>query len=202
MDRVPDALRPLRGRWLRYGTSLKTERQIVLAANDRANVFLLMLAGFAVEGFVLSAILVRMVPLTAALGMGASGLTVESLFGPSQVARRFINMLFRERLSQVWLAIIAAILLPLALVVLLATTPWIAGSLVLAVLFGLGSGLASIVGGTLPLELFGRDGYDGSPRWLLLYFRWPWSGWVCKPRYGQPLTRQYRYIDAFRDADG
>ena len=57
-------------------------------------VFLLMLAGFAVEGFVLSAVLVHMVPLLWAVGLGSVAVLVASLFGPSQVASRFLNMLF------------------------------------------------------------------------------------------------------------
>ena len=64
-----------------------------------------MLAGFAIEGFVLSAILVHMVPLTAAVGLGAAGVFVASLFGPSQVASRFINMLFGSGVPQTWLAL-------------------------------------------------------------------------------------------------
>jgi hypothetical protein len=59
-----------------------------------------MLTGFAVEGFVLPSTLVHMVPLTAALGMGRTRLLVASLFGPSQVASRFINILFGGRLPQ------------------------------------------------------------------------------------------------------
>ena len=118
-------------------------------------VFLLMLAGFAVEGFVLSAILVHMVPLTAAVGLGAAGVFVASLFGPSQVASRLINMLFGGGVPQTWLALGATAALALGLAVLLLTAPSIPGAIVFAVLFGLGSGLMSIVGGTLPLELFG-----------------------------------------------
>ena len=34
------------------------------------------------------------------------------------------------------------------------------------VLFGLGSGLTSIVSGTLPLELFGREGYGARLGWV------------------------------------
>ncbi|MGO8658469.1 hypothetical protein ACC771_23225, partial [Rhizobium ruizarguesonis] len=40
-----------------------------------------------------------------------------------------------------------------------ATAPSVPGALVFAVVFGLGSGLNSIVYGTLPLALFGSDGY-------------------------------------------
>ncbi|AZO44485.1 MFS transporter [Mesorhizobium sp. M7D.F.Ca.US.005.01.1.1] len=128
-------------------------------------VFLLMLAGFATEGFVLSAILIHMVPLTTALGLGTAGLFVSTLFGPAQVASRLINMLFGGRLQQTHLAVIAALLLTAGLCALLLTTPWLLGAFVFVFLFGLGSGLTSIVGGTLPLELFGREGYGARLGW-------------------------------------
>lgn len=128
-------------------------------------VFTLMLMGFAIEGYALSAILVHMVPLTQALGLGAAGLVVASLFGPAQVASRLINLVFGKELSQKWLAVIATILLPIGLIILLVTTPWGPGAVLFAICFGLGSGLTSIVGGTLPLELFGREGYGGRLGW-------------------------------------
>jgi MFS family permease len=139
---------------------------VAFTARDRSRVFLLMLGGFAVEGFVLSSILVHMVPLTTALGLGSAGLIVTTLFGPSQVASRLINMLFGGRLAQTWLAVIGATLLPLGLVALLATTPSVPGAIAFVILFGLGSGLASIVGGTLPLELFGRERYGARLGWV------------------------------------
>jgi hypothetical protein len=159
-SRLPDAMSSIPA-----ATSELWEQPIAFEPKDHTAVFLLMLTGFAVEGFVLSSILVHMVPLTTTLGMG-TGLLVAGLFGPSQVASRFINMLFGGRLPQIWLAIIAASLLPVALAILLTTTPWIAGAVLFAVLFGLGSGLTSIVGGTLPLELFGRAGYGAQLGWV------------------------------------
>lgn len=128
--------------------------------------FLLMLAGFAVEGFVLSAVLVQMVPLLAAVGLGVSSVFVGTLFGPSQVASRLINMLFGSGLRQSWLALGATGSLAAGLAVLLLTAPSIPGAVAFAILFGLGSGLMSIVGGTLPLELFGRDGYGARVGWI------------------------------------
>ena len=107
-----------------------------------------------------------MVPLTTALGLGSVGLLVTTLFGPSQVASRLVNMLFGGRLAQTWLAVIGATLLPLGLFALLATTPWMPGAIAFVILFGLGSGLTSIFGGTLPLELFGREGYGARLGWV------------------------------------
>ena len=155
----------------RHATATPQQRGPVHEAGARPDprrgraAFLLMLAGFATEGFVLSAILIHMVPLTAALGLGAAGLFVSTLFGPAQVASRLINMLFGGRLQQTHLAVIAASLLTAGLCALLLTTPWLPGAFLFVLLFGLGSGLTSIVGGTLPLELFGREGYGARLGW-------------------------------------
>lgn len=129
-------------------------------------VFLLMLAGFAVEGFILSAVLLHMVPLLTGLGLGAAGVAAATLFGPAQVASRLINMVFGGKLRQSALAIIAAGLVVLALATLIATAPSVAGIAAFVVLFGLGSGLTSIVGGTLPLEVFGRATYGSHVGWM------------------------------------
>lgn len=135
-------------------------------SSNRSPLFWLMLAGFAIEGLVLSAILVHMVPLTAAVGLGAAGVFVASLFGPSQVASRFINMLLGQGVRQTWLALGATASLVSGLVVLLLSAPSLTGAIAFAILFGLGSGLMSIVGGTLPLELFGRSGYGAYVGWI------------------------------------
>lgn len=68
-------------------------------------------------------------------------------------------------LPQMWLAVIAAVLMPIGVVILLSTIPWFAGAVLFAICMGLGSGLTSIVGGTLPLELFGRNGYGSRLGW-------------------------------------
>lgn len=128
-------------------------------------IFLLMLLGFAIKGYALAAILVHLVPLTQSLGLGAAGLVIASLFGPAQVASRLINLIFGGSLPQVWLAVIAAMLMPIGILVLLATAPSFTGAVVFAILMGLGSGLSSIVSGTLPLELFGRRGYGSRLGW-------------------------------------
>jgi MFS family permease len=130
-----------------------------VAPANRRTAFILMAAAFAFQSFVSSAVLVHMLPMLGSLGLGVIGVTVGALFGPSQVASRLINMIFGRNLSQLILAAVAAALLPGALVVLTLTAPSIAGAMAFAVLFGMGNGLYSIVGGTLPLALFGVEGY-------------------------------------------
>lgn len=156
-------------------------------------VFSLMLLGFAIEGLALSAVLVHMVPLTQALGLGTAGLLVASLFGPAQVLSRLINLFFGKGLSQAWLAVIASALLPVGLAVLLASNPSLPGAVLFAICVGLGSGLTSIVSGTLPLELFGRDGYGSRLGWCTLAKQITSS---CAPLAMSASLSQYGPIDS------
>lgn len=119
----------------------------------------LMLLAFAILGFASSAILVHMVPMLAALELGGAAVLVAAVFGPAQVLSRLINMQFGRGLSAQALALLAAALLPAALATLVLTAPWVGGALAFAILFGLGSGLNSIVSGILPMALFGPVGY-------------------------------------------
>lgn len=121
--------------------------------------FVLMVSGFALQSLVGAAILVHMVPLLSGLGLGASAALVGTLFGPAQVTSRLINMGFGRNLSPVTLAVVAATLMPAGVAVLAWSAPSVAGAMAFAVLFGLGNGLLSIVSGTLPLHLFGSEGY-------------------------------------------
>jgi len=106
-----------------------------------------------------SATLVHLVPLLSGLGLGGAAALVGTLFGPSQVSSRLINMVFGKNLPAIHLAVIAAMLIPGGVLVLLFTAPSVPGAMAFAVIFGMGNGLLSIVSGTLPLHLFGSDGY-------------------------------------------
>lgn len=131
----------------------------LVPADKTRLVFALVMLSFALLSFVMSAILVHMVPMLAALGLGGTGLFVSAFFGPAQVASRFINLQFGRGLSQQMLAVVSASAMPVGLLVLVMTAPEPAGAAVFAMLFGVGTGLSSIVGGTLPLALFGAESY-------------------------------------------
>jgi hypothetical protein len=125
----------------------------------RRQVQWLVTISFALAGFALSAMLAQMVPMLTQLGLGASALIVSTLFGPAQVLVRFVNMLIGARRHPMTATLIAVAMLPLAIVVLNLSAPWAAGAVLFAVLLGFGSGLKSIVQGTLPLVLFGSGSY-------------------------------------------
>lgn len=153
--------------WLSYGavkrrstvSAAPARVEGLLPPEQRRLGFLLMVTGFSLQYLASSAVLVHMVPLLSGLGLGTTAALVGTLFGPSQVASRLINMLFGKTLSTVRLALISAALIPAGTLILLLSAPSIPGAMVFAVVFGMGNGLLSIVSGTLPLQLFGSDGY-------------------------------------------
>ncbi len=82
-----------------------------------------------------------------------------AMIGPMQVAGRVVDMVFANRFNPRQVGIFAMLALPGSLVVL-----WFAGASValvvaFAVLYGSGNGIVTIVRGTVPAELFGREGY-------------------------------------------
>jgi MFS family permease len=131
----------------------------VLAPERRRLGFLLMVIGCSLMSLVGAALLVHLVPLLSGLGLGATAALVSTLFGPSQVTSRLINMAFGKRVAALHLAVIAAVLIPAGVLILLLTAPSTMGAMAFAVVFGMGNGLLSIVTGTLPLHLFGSAGY-------------------------------------------
>jgi MFS family permease len=126
---------------------------------QQTRVFLLLILSFSLLSFVMSAVLVHMVPMLASLGLGSMAVVATTLFGPAQFCSRFINLQFGRGLSQPMLGLIAAAVMPTGLLVLVLTAPSPIGAAIFAILFAMGTGLSSIAGGTLPLALFGPMGY-------------------------------------------
>lgn len=121
--------------------------------------FYLVALAFALQGFTLSAVLVHMMPMLTGIGLGAAAVTVGALFGPAQVASRLVNMIFGSNLAPPALATLAAAFMVGAVVILQLSGTWLPGAVAFAILLGLGSGINSIAQGSLPLWLFGSEGY-------------------------------------------
>ncbi|KKB84636.1 hypothetical protein VW29_09545 [Devosia limi DSM 17137] len=137
-----------------------------MSVDNRNFVFILIVLGFSLAGFVSAATLFHMVPMLGLLGLGAAGIWVASLLGPAQVASRLINMAFGKDVSASVLAVVSAVSMPLALGTLALSAPSTFGAAAFAIIFGLGSGLFSIVSGTLPLAIFGKDGFGKRLGWI------------------------------------
>lgn len=144
---------------MRPGAEPQAAAKPLVPADNIRQVFVLMMIAFSLLSFVMSAILVHMVPMLAALGLGGTGLFVSAFFGPAQVASRFLNLQFGRGMSQTMVGVISAAAMPAGLLVLVLTAPLLPGAALFAVLFGIGTGLSTIASGTLPLALFGAEGY-------------------------------------------
>jgi len=97
--------------------------------------------------------------LAAAVGIGA-------LIGPAQVAGRLLEFGFLRRVHPLLSARLAALTHPLGVAVLLMAGPAMAPAF--AILHGLGNGILTIAKGTLPLALFGTQGYGARQGWLMM----------------------------------
>ncbi|OMG83036.1 hypothetical protein BI147_26895 [Achromobacter xylosoxidans] len=97
--------------------------------------------------------------LTAAVAVGA-------LIGPAQVAGRLLEFGFLRQVHPLLSARLAALAHPAGVAVLLTGGPAMAP--VFAILHGAGNGILTIAKGTLPLALFGPQGYGTRQGWLMM----------------------------------
>jgi MFS family permease len=130
----------------------------LLTGQQASFAFVLVTGGFALGGFVLSAVLAQLVPVIEDLGITEHAVACAALFGPAQVAIRFITAMIR-RAGNLTLTLLALGFLAVSMLLPLASGASLVGAALFAILFGFASGLYSIVRGTLPLTLFGSYGY-------------------------------------------
>ncbi|MEB2848178.1 arsenite efflux MFS transporter ArsK [Rhizobiales bacterium RZME27] len=144
------------------GDAAARPRETVIGAippHARRRAMVIVSFAFALLGFTLAAILAHMVPMLGSIGLGAAAVVIGSLFGPAQVLSRLINMVFGKNLSPPGLAVLSAVMIVFGVLILLMTGNWLPGAAAFAICLGLGSGINSIAQGSLPLYLFGSDGY-------------------------------------------
>ncbi|QIG46659.1 MFS transporter [Nordella sp. HKS 07] len=136
------------------------DEQSTLPPQDRMRAMLWLIAYFCLTGFVYSSFNIQWVSALQNAGFtSAVAVGVGVLMGPSQVAIRFLDMLFGKTLHPLATGAISSLFLVVALAALMLAGAGVAAAVVFAVLFGLSQGLSSIVRGTIPLALFGRSGY-------------------------------------------
>ena len=97
--------------------------------------------------------------LAVAVGVGA-------LVGPAQVAGRLLEFGFLRRVHPLLSTRLATLAHPLGVLALLGAGPALAPAF--ALLHGSGNGILTIAKGTLPLALFGPQGYGQRQGWLML----------------------------------
>jgi MFS family permease len=141
-------------------------RDLIRSANDRPKhertAFLLLVLFAATTAFVTSAMAAHLPGLLLAMGTSpVAALTAATLLGPAQVAARVFEFAaaHRFRVHSIVTARIATALHPIGgLVLLIFGGPPLAAA-GFSVLHGAGNGMITIAKGTLPLAVFGPEGY-------------------------------------------
>jgi MFS family permease len=126
----------------------------------RAPAFWLVALALTAGSLLFSVIGVHAIPMLEEAGLSAAmAVAVASVTGPMQVAGRVAEFAGLARLRPTRVAILASAAQPISIVALMATGawPWAAG--IYVVLYGMSGGILTIVRGTVPAELFGREGY-------------------------------------------
>ena len=119
-------------------------------------------ASFAMATFIFGVIAVHLISLLTTAGLtAAQAVTISMLVGPMQVAGRVIELSFSHRVRAVTVGLVSFALMMLALVALISVEGFGIAAIVFVIAYGCGNGILTIVKGTAPVELFGRQGLGG-----------------------------------------
>jgi hypothetical protein len=119
-------------------------------------------AAFALNAFIAGALAAHMPGVLTATGLTAGeAVWAGALIGPMQVTGRLLEMGFGRHLPATRVGLLSLGLLVIALALLLAILlfPDFRATFAFAALYGVANGVITIVRGTAPAELFGREGY-------------------------------------------
>jgi len=131
----------------------------------RRRTLLLLSLFFALRWFITSVIAVNVLSLLHGIGLtAAEAVGVAALIGPGQVAGRLLDYALGPLAGLLVKARIAALLFPVGAALLLLGGPVAATAF--ALLYGMSNGVMTINRGTLPLALFGPEGYAQVLGWL------------------------------------
>jgi len=129
---------------------------VVLSARMRV-AFWLLAVNFTLASVIMTVVSVHLLTLLQARGVElAVAVALGALIGPSQVGARLIEAAIGRRFHPVWTLIASNVLAAGGLGLMFGDPSLAAAGLLL---YGSGSGIRSIARGTLPLALFGREGY-------------------------------------------
>lgn len=149
--------------------------------------FVLIAASMTLASVIVTVVSVHLIAVFQDHGFtAAAAVSLGALIGPSQVAGRFGELLLGKRLHPIWSALAAAILMVAGILLL---TNNIRLAAVAIVVYAMGAGVSYIVRGTLPLAMFGSDGYAtimgrlALPS-LIAQALAPWAGAIVLERWG------------------
>ena len=143
---------------------------------------------FALTWFISTAMAAHLPTLLSASGVTLSmAVTAGALIGPAQVAGRLLEFGVLRRAHPLLSARVAAVMHPLGAIALAVSGA--PAAVLFALLHGAGNGVLTIAKGTLPLALFGPQGYGERQGLLMVPARLaqalaPWLFGLCMERLG------------------
>jgi MFS family permease len=165
--------------------------QVQPAARAPLAAALLLSFVFAATSFISTAMAAHLPGLMTASGVStATAVLVASLIGPAQVGARLLEFGLMRKVSPMLSARVALVMHPVGAAAVLAVGPGAASFF--GVLHGAGNGLMTIAKGTLPLTIFGSQGYgrrqgllmaparvsQALAPWLFGFLLAGWSQWA------------------------
>ncbi|GGF17332.1 MFS transporter [Aliidongia dinghuensis] len=148
----------------------RTAQRAAATVGPRRGMLACLMGFFTLRWFVTSALAVAILPLLGGMGLSpGEAVAASALIGPGQVAGRLLEWSSGGRFGLIGRAALGASLAPIGIIVLIWGSP-IAGPAVaaclFAVLYGMSNGIMTINRGTLPLAIFGAEGYAALIGWL------------------------------------
>ncbi|MBI0436163.1 MFS transporter [Roseomonas sp. KE0001] len=124
---------------------------------SQRHAFVILAAGFKLAAVIMTVVSVHLLTLLQSQGLAlAAAVALGTLIGPAQVGARVLEMLFGRKAHPIWSLVASAVLVAVGLGMLVGA-PGVAAAGI--VMYGMGSGIRSIARGTVPLALFGKEGY-------------------------------------------
>lgn len=121
--------------------------------------FWLMAASFGITSILSTTLIVHLIPILMAIDLGPHTFLISMLVGPTMVLSRLALSVFWPDISPLRVAIIALVAFLAALACLAANLPTLVAGIAFVLFYGCAHGLNVISNGTLPLQLFGAEGY-------------------------------------------
>ncbi len=120
--------------------------------------FMLTAAAFTLSSVIASIVSVHLITLMEARGVAlAAAVGFGALIGPAQVAARIVESVIGKRYHPLWTMLASTLCVATGVALLWTGMPALLAAAF--VFYGAGMGIKSIARGTLPLALFGADGY-------------------------------------------
>ncbi len=146
------------------------EDSIYLEGKLKRNSLLLLAIAFSLIAIPITALQTQFLALFKTFGIeAATAVALGAMIGPVQVVARVTDMLFSKKTTPMITALFSTLIMALGLTALLFSGYDYIIALLFVLLYGAGQGLSDIVRGTLPLYLFGKDGYGKTTGGLNLF---------------------------------